>query len=128
MTLRAKHRRNIVVDGRRYHWSCDQLGLWERDLYVVCQSATGRGRKLLLQHIGPALPKTVADAIHFAHEQGWSSEAAADLELGIAPHHAPGEYHFRPPGVGRYWFHDWWMNEYRRKANLPPLPPRNHAS
>jgi hypothetical protein len=109
MTLPAKNRRKLTVDGRCYHWVFDPHRLSGKDAYIAVQDASGEGPKLLLRWIGLALPRFVRSAILFAIENGWSPLGESDMEVGCDSFANPPQFLLKPAGAGQYWFHDWWL-------------------
>lgn len=127
MTLPKKNRRNIVVDGHRYHWQFDPFRLWGNDSYVCVQDASGHGPLLKMQWVGIALPKHIEAAIRFALESGWAPDGDSSLEIGADSNSKSVSFRIKPDGADRYWFYDAFYGEYSpRNPNNPNVLARKN--
>jgi hypothetical protein len=122
MTLPKKNRRNIVVDGHKYHWQFDPFRLWGNDSFVCVQDATGRVPLLKMQWVGIALPNHIEAAIRYAHANGWQPDGANILEIGANSNADPVTFRVKPDGASRYWYYDDFYGQYSpRNPNNPNL-------
>ena len=129
MTLPKKNRRNIVVDGHKYHWQFDPFRLWGNDSFVCVQDASGRGPLLKMQWVGIALPKHVESAIQFAQKNGWKPDGDKILEIGADSNSEPVSFRLKPDGADRHWFYDDYYGEYSpRNPNNPSVLRRQAES
>jgi hypothetical protein len=101
MTLPANKRRNIVVDGRKFHWT---PGRKDDHGWITIQDATGAGAHVIIDPVWIMRPADVADAIRFAIANGWTPGVSGPpVYLGFCEPPLPVRFVVRTAGAGNYW-------------------------